>query len=111
MLIDTVGQFYREGVPLRLDGIEIDAFQHLAPVTAKARGAIVNRKAEHETRKDIAPAADEAPQGRPVRGAAAFDIARTDHKVGIFDLSQEVREIARFMRKISIHLNTRIVLV
>src|SRR5712692_1091920 len=111
MLIDTVGQFYLESVPLRLDGIEIDAFQHLAPVTAKARGAIVYRNAEHETRKDIAPATDEAPQGRPVRGATTLDIARTDHKVGILDLSQEVWKIARVMRKIGIHLKSRIILV
>src|ERR1700682_3611007 len=78
VFVHTIGQFYLESRPLRFDGIQIDAFQHLAPVTAKPCGAIVDRNTEHETRKDIAAAANKASQGRPVGSAPAFDIARTD---------------------------------
>src|SRR5450759_3374554 len=71
----------------------------------------MNRNAEHETRKDIAAAANEASQRRPVGGAAAFDIARTDDQVSGLDSVQKIWEIAGIMREIGVHFKCGIVLM
>src|SRR5260221_2501780 len=110
-LPEDVGHLDLERVALRANLAQIERAQRLGPVAAVAAGTIVHRHAKHGAGEDVAAPADELAQRRPVGRAAPSNVARANHQVRPLARLEEVRQIARIVRKVGIHLEDQIVAV
>ena len=80
-------------------------------IAAIASGAVVDWNTEHGAGKDIATAADELAQWRPVGRAAAIDVARADDEIGVLRERQEVGQVFGIVRVVGVHLEDELVAV
>ncbi len=64
---------------------------------------------EDGAREDIAAAADEFAQPRPIGRTPAFDIARPNHQIGVLGQREELWQVDGIVREIGVHLEDEVV--
>jgi hypothetical protein len=99
----------QKGVTRRAHVERLDPLEHGAAVAAEARGAVAHGYAEQHAGVEVREAREQAPAPRPVGHAAARDIARPDHQVGLCRGFQHVRQVARMVAVIAVHRDHAVV--
>src|SRR5438067_7435418 len=78
--------------------------QHRAAEALEAAGEVADGQAEHAPRVPGATAAHEPADEAPVSDAAARDVARPEHEIGVLGGGDQARQVSRAMREVRVHL-------
>ena len=105
----AVGQLDLERVAARVHRVEVDRLEHGAPEALEAAGQVAHRHAEHEPRVERAAGRDRrAGRSAPVLDAAARDVARAEHEVGVLRRREQPRHVGRVVREVAVHLDDQL---
>jgi hypothetical protein len=86
------------------DPVELRLLEHLAAIGPKPARGVADRNAGHEGDVLVGePGEDWAPEA-PLAAPSAHDVSRADHHVASLELLQELRNLARMVGEIGVHL-------
>ena len=101
--LDAPDHLLQEGVATRPNGEGVDGLEHLTRVAAVAAGAVTHGEAQEDARVDVREGAQEHPVPRPVRDAAAGDVAGADHHVVVGHPGEHLRQVLRLVAEVAVH--------
>ena len=87
--------------------VERQRRQRRASPAPVARRAVARAHARHEADVRVREPAEDVPLERPVHDAAARNVARSDHHVGVCGRGQQIRQLRRIVREVGVHLADR----
>jgi hypothetical protein len=101
--VDAAHHLLEERVAGAAHAEGVHGLEHLSAVAAEARGAVAHGQPEQRARVEVREAREHAAVQRPVRDAAACDVARADHEVRVPAGVEDRGQVARVVAAVAIH--------
>ena len=100
--------FHLKGVAAGLQCLERQRQQRLPSPAAIACGRILDAKAGDNPDVEIGEAAQHPAVERPVRDAAPWHVARSDHQIGGCRRGNHGRQVSHIVRQVRVHLRDEV---
>src|SRR3954470_12363191 len=106
--VRAIAELDLESVAVRVRVSVVDALERAALEALEAARQIADGDAQDQSRVEAAAAAEGAPVERPVLDAAAVDVSRADHEVGVVSRADEARKVGGIVREVRVHLEQQL---